>query len=138
MQMPAVFSELIEAFEALPDRRSRLEYLIEYGEELEYDGSVANEEHKVPGCVSAAYITGSVSDGRMVYRGWADSLIVRGFVRVLCEGLSGHSPREIIEGSRVFVEDLSSRTAVSSMVESRANTFASLYGRMRRIAEAAL
>jgi len=135
--MPGVFSEVIEAFEALEDRRSRLEYLIEIGEELECDETIMTDENRVLGCISKVYVSAEIHDGLVVYRGCADSLIVRGFVKVLCEGLSGLEPSVIVEESSAIIDEFVSRTGIDvSMVESRANTFANLYARMRALAEA--
>ena len=137
MQMPLVFSEVIQAFEAIPDRRSRLEYVIELGEGLECDESIRTEENKVRGCVSSVYMTCSTHDGLITYLGCADSLIVRGFVKVLCDGLSGHEPATVLDESAPLVEEFIARTGIDlSLVESRANTFANLYARMRQLAEA--
>ena len=134
--MPAAFAEVINAFEALPDRRSKLEYLIELGEALECDDSIAVPENRIEGCVSTVYLSGTMVEGMIRFTGWADSLIVRGFVKVLCDALSDMPPATIVHESESVVDEFVKRTGINfSMVESRANTFGNLFARMRRIAE---
>ena len=136
MEMPGVLSEAIGAFAVLPDRRSRLEYLIELGEGLSYDGSVVREENRIQGCVSSVFVSGSLDSGRMVYSGWADSLIMRGFLRLLCEAFSGVEPRGIVEESEEVIRSFVDETHIdASLIESRANSFGTIYARMRSLAQ---
>lgn len=136
MDMPAVFVETIEAFELMPDRRSRLEHLISIGETLERDPSIETEQNRVPGCVSNVFLTGACENDRMRYRGWADALIVRGFVKLLCDAFNGVAPREMVDGSPMIVDEFVQKSGIDvSMIESRANTFATLATKMRSIAE---
>lgn len=136
MEMPRVFAETIEAFELMPDRRSKLEHLIEIGEELERDGSIETDEHAVPGCVSKVFLTGSCEGGVMHYHGWADALIVRGFLKLLIDAFEGATPREMIDEAPEVMDGFVKRSGIDvSMIESRANTFATLFAKMRSTAE---
>jgi sulfur transfer protein SufE len=135
MEMPLALREVIEAFEAMPDRRSRLEHLIELGGALVFDPTIAVDANRVHGCVSAAYVSGSLVDGRMVYSGWADALIVRGFVKLLIDAFDGWTPDGMVANAGSVVEEFLARTQLDvSMIESRANTFGTLFARMVGIA----
>lgn len=139
MDEPAIFAETAELFALVPDRRARLEHLAELGERLEFPKEDRITENLVPGCVSIAYVTADLKDGKMVYRGWADALIVRGFMVLLTEGLSGLTPREVVDEAPAIVERFLDRTGLNaSLVESRANTFANVFAKMRALAEARL
>ena len=138
METPAYFAEMAELFSLVPDRRSKLEHLIEIGEDLEYPTQRMTDENLVPGCVSKVWIAGDLKDDRMYYQGFADALIVRGFVQILVRGLSGHTPEEIVEEAPAHVRAFLDQTGLDvSLIESRANTFGNVFERMKRIAEVA-
>lgn len=129
--------DALEAFELMPDKRWKLEHLMHLGEKLERDPALEIEENRIRGCASNVYLDGWVDDGVMIYAGWADSLIVRGIVVLLCESFSGMTSRTVTENARTIIGEFTQRSGLDlSMIPSRANTFALVVDRMCSIAEA--
>jgi cysteine desulfuration protein SufE len=57
--------------------------------------SVRTEEHRVKGCISAAWVVGELRDGHCHFRSDADSPLVRGLLALLCDFYSDATPAEI-------------------------------------------
>ena len=58
------------------------------------------EANRVKGCVSLAWITEEVRDGRCHFRCDADSPLVRGLLVLLCDLYSGATPAEVAARGR--------------------------------------
>lgn len=100
------------------------------------------EENFVHGCVSNVYIAAELKDGAVWYRGSADAHVVRGYVAVIIEALSGLAPEEIVESSREAVDAFVRETELkASLTPNRANAFGNIYALMvehaRNLAQAA-
>lgn len=54
-----------------------------------------NEENRVQGCQTNAWVVAEKNNGRMQYYVDSDSLIVKGMLNVLADILSDHTPQEI-------------------------------------------
>ena len=63
-----------------------------------------NEENKVRGCQSNVWLITHMQDGRIVFKGDSDALIVKGLVTLLTKVLSGHTPDEILDTPLTFIE----------------------------------
>ena len=86
------------------------------------------EENYVRGCVSSVYVAAECVDGAMVYRGSSESHVVRGYLAVLVEALSGLSPDDVVKGSRNAVETFAHDTDIkASLTPNRANAFGNIY-----------
>ncbi|MBA3850038.1 MAG: Fe-S metabolism protein SufE [Opitutus sp.] len=62
--------------------------------------------HRVRGCVSAAWVSPELRDGRCRFTGDADSPLVRGLVVLLCDLHSGATPGEIAATGAGVLEEL--------------------------------
>jgi len=60
----------------------------------------------VKGCVSLAWITAEVRDGRCHFRCDADSPLVRGLLVLLCDLYSGATPAEVAATEPALLEEL--------------------------------
>src|SRR3989344_8564915 len=98
-KMPAYLEELAFAFSMLPSKREVLIELIELGKSMqELPVEERTAERKVPGCVSNVYIKTELdATGKIIFMGSADALIVKGYVALLVQSLSGYTAREIVE-----------------------------------------
>ena len=65
-----------------------------------------SEANRVKGCVSLAWITAEVRDGRCHFRCDADSPLVRGLLVLLCDLYSGATPAEVAGTEPVLLEQL--------------------------------
>ena len=92
-----------------------------------------NEENFVQGCISNVYIGHSIDDGHIEFRGSSESAVVRGFLAILINALSGLSTAELLEGSRPLVEEFCEHTNLrATLTPSRANAFGNIYRLMRK------
>jgi cysteine desulfuration protein SufE len=64
------------------------------------------EANRVKGCVSQAWITTEISQGLCQFRSDADSPLVRGLLKLLCDLYSGATPVEVAGTEPVFLEEL--------------------------------
>lgn len=96
------------------------------------------EENYVYGCVSQVYIADDLADdGAIYYRGSSESHIVRGYLAILMEALSGLAPEDVANSSREMVERFARETDLkATLTPNRANAFGNIYQLMVDKAEA--
>lgn len=93
--------------------------------------SERTEDNYVHGCVSNVYVAASLVDGCVHYRGESESHVVRGYLAVLVEGLSGLSPSDLAGGTADLVERFARETDLkASLTPNRANAFGNIYDLM--------
>jgi len=140
-KMPAYLEELAFAFSMLPSKREVLIELIELGKSMqELPVEERTAERKVPGCVSNVYIKTELdATGKIIFMGSADALIVKGYVALLVQSLSGYTAREIVEEAGVYVDAFLKKTDLNaSMIASRANAFGNIFQTMKEQCKAFL
>lgn len=122
-----------EEFSQLTDRREMLESLIELGKELpEFPAVEKTLQNKVPGCISGVYISTKLEHGRLQFQGHSESLVVRGYVKLLCEGCSNVTPKDFLEHAESIIEKFLKETKMSaSLVTSRADAFGNIFRFMK-------
>ncbi len=127
-------TETAELLTSLPDRRDLLESLIDLGSELEtFPPELETDENYVPGCTSNVWIyTEMQPDGTVKIQGKSEALIVRGFVKILIDALSGLTPEELKQ-TPPLIEQFVAETKISeSTLATRANSFGLIYEKMLR------
>jgi len=70
-----------------------------------------------------------LADGKVLYQGNSDALLVKGLVGLLVEGLSGLRPAEIVTITPYFLQD---RGLNVSLRPSRANGFYHIFYMMKK------
>jgi cysteine desulfuration protein SufE len=128
-QTQQYLDETAEILMSFPDRRDMLGALVDMGKELpEFPEELRTSHNLVRGCASEVWVVVDVSDEMNVrILATAEAYIVKGFVKILLDALSGLSAHEILE-SRPIVEDFVERTGLSqSMLATRANAFGNVY-----------
>lgn len=93
------------------------------------------EAHRVPGCVSAAWIVAEVREGRCHFRGDADSPLVRGLLVLLCDLYSGATAAEIVATEPVLLDQLG---LIGTLSPTRLNGLRSVRARIRAFAASCL
>lgn len=106
--------QFIEEFNQFDDWMDKYALLIDYGNSLE----LLDEKHKTPqnlieGCQSRVWLNAEMQDGKIIFKGDSDAILIKGIVYLLIEILSGHTPNEIIETDLYFIEKIGLREHLS-------------------------
>lgn len=99
--------EIIEEFEAFDDWMDRYQLIVDYANELKKNPlpeADKTEQNLIDGCQSKVWFTCKHEDGKLVFNGDSDALLVKGIVALLLHVLSGHTPKEILEANLYFIE----------------------------------
>lgn len=133
--MQDAVDELVLDFETLDDWEHRYEYIIDLGKDLpDYPEEWMCEPYEVYGCQSRVWIHPRLEDGKLIYEGTSDALIVRGLVALILKVYSGHAPEDILAYPPAFVQKLGLETHLMS---TRVNGLKELIKRVFQYAEAA-
>ena len=99
--------EIIEEFEAFDDWMDRYQLIVEYANELKKNPmpeSEKTEQNLIDGCQSKVWFTCKYEDGKLVFNGDSDALLVKGIVALLLYVLSGSTPKEILDSNLYFID----------------------------------
>ena len=99
--------EIIEEFEAFDDWMDRYQLIVDYANELKKNPlpeADKTEQNLIDGCQSKVWFTCKHEDGKLIFNGDSDALLVKGIVALLLHVLSGHTPKEILEANLYFIE----------------------------------
>lgn len=118
------------------DPKEMYAYLIEKGNQLsDFPQEWKTDRYCIKGCTSRVYIVSELQDGHIFYHGWADALVVRGYLAILIDTLSGLLP-ETIDDTQHLVHRFAEEINIESMLStSRANAFSNMYEEMRKQAK---
>ena len=106
--------EIIEEFTSFDDWMDRYSLLIDYGNGLEpFPEEDKNDENLIDGCQSKVWFTAQMEDGKVIYRGDSDAILVKGIVALLIRVLSGHTPEEIVNEQLYFIDEIQLREHLS-------------------------
>jgi cysteine desulfuration protein SufE len=128
--------ELAAEFELLGDWEERYRYVIDLGRTL---APLSDAEHsdlnKVRGCASQVWLVRDPdAEGRLMFRGDSDALIVRGLIAILLRLYSGHTADEALAfDAKAAFDQLGLSGALSTQ---RSNGLFSMVERIRREAAA--
>ena len=131
-------AELAAEFEVLGDWEERYRYVIDLGRDLApLTDAERSDANKVRGCASQVWlVTEPQADGTLKFRGDSDAHIVRGLIAIVLRLYSGRTPAQIANfDAKAAFETLGLSGALS---QQRSNGLASMVGRIRKDAEAAL
>lgn len=106
--------EIIEEFASFDDWMDRYSLLIDYGNGLEpMPAADKNEKNLIDGCQSKVWFTAEMQEGRVVYHGDSDAILVKGIVALLIRVLSDHTPQEIVDADLYFIDEINLREHLS-------------------------
>ena len=107
-------NEIIEEFTSFDDWMDRYSLLIDYGNGLEpFPEEDKNDENLIDGCQSKVWFTAQMQDGKVIYKGDSDAILVKGIVALLIRVLSGHTPEEIVNTQLYFIDEIQLREHLS-------------------------
>lgn len=126
--------EIIEEFAAFDDWMDKYALLIDTGNALpKLDDKYKTESNLIEGCQSRVWLQADYEDGRIVFRGESDAVIVKGIVSLLVSVLSGHTPQEILDADLYFIDRIGLKEHLSP---TRSNGLVSMVKQMRLYAMA--
>lgn len=122
--------ELIENFEFLEDWEDKYRYIIELGEKLPpLEDKYKTDSYKVQGCTSQVWLVPDQQEGRLVFRGDSDAMIVRGLVAIVLMIYGNKSAQEI---KAIAVEDIFAKLGLQDHLSpSRRNGLFSLVEKIK-------
>ncbi|MBV5311769.1 MAG: SufE family protein [Prolixibacteraceae bacterium] len=107
MTINEVQQEIIEEFSVYEDWMDKYGYLIELGNELkDIDPKDKTDEFLIKGCQSRVWLISDFVDGKIVFRGESDAVIVKGLVALLLRVVSNRTPSEILNNELFFIDDI--------------------------------
>ena len=91
------FEEIVETFEFLDDWEDRYRHVIEMGKAFApLDDAFKVPATKVEGCASQVWLVPTVEEGRFVFAGASDAMIVQGLIAILHELYAGLTLSEVM------------------------------------------
>lgn len=132
MEINHIQDEIIEEFSSFDDWMDRYSLLIDYGNGLDaFPEADKNEKNLIDGCQSKVWFTAEMRDGKVIYHGDSDAILVRGIVALLIRVLSNHSPKEIVDTDLYFIDEINLREHLSP---TRSNGLNAMLQQMRLFA----
>ncbi len=114
MEINHIQDEIIEEFSSFDDWMDRYSLLIDYGNSLEpFPEADKNDKNLIDGCQSKVWFTAEMQDGKVIYHGDSDAILVKGIVALLIRVLSGHTPKEIVNTQLYFIDEINLREHLS-------------------------
>jgi cysteine desulfuration protein SufE len=106
--------EIIEEFEQFDDWMDRYSVLIDLGNSLQpIAENDKTPQNVIEGCQSRVWLTADLVDGKIIYKGESDAVLVKGIVSLLINVLSNSTPDEIIDTDLYFIEKIGLREHLS-------------------------
>ncbi len=126
--------QLIDDYLIIDDAQERLAAIVDNARRIPSLPDIERTEaNRVKGCVSLAWITMAVTAGQCQFRSDADSPLVRGLLKLLCDFYSGASPAEVAGTEPVLLEKLG---LVRNLSPTRLNGLSSVRAKIRDFAAA--
>lgn len=114
MSINEIQDEIIEEFSSFNDWMDRYSLLIDMGNSLTpFPKTDRTEQNLIDGCQSKVWFTAEMQNGKVVYRGDSDALLVKGIVALLIRVLSDHTPEEILQSDLYFIEQINLKEHLS-------------------------
>ena len=106
--------QIVTDFSAFDDWMDKYSILIDMGNELPpLDAKYKIQNNLIEGCQSRVWLQADSVDGKVVYLGDSDAVIVKGIVSLLIRILSGHTPDEILSTDLYFVDAIGLKSHLS-------------------------
>ncbi|MGF1604293.1 MAG: SufE family protein [Thermosynechococcaceae cyanobacterium] len=130
--LPSALAKVVQRFEQISEPKRRYSCLLWFAKRLppfpEADRQPCNQ---VVGCVSQVYLTATLTNGAVYFKGDSDAQLTKGLVGLLIEGLSGLPPAQIAQITPDFIE----QTGLNiSLTPSRVNGFYNIFTTLQRLA----
>ena len=125
-------NNVIEEFADFDDWMDKYALLIDLGNSLPpLEEKYKTESNLIEGCQSRVWLQADYADGKIVFKGESDAVIVKGIVSLLISILSGHTPQEILDAELYFIEKIGLKEHLSP---TRSNGLVAMVKQMRMYA----
>ena len=132
MSINEVQDEVIAEFNDFDDWMDRYQLLIDLGNEQEpLDDKYKTEQNLIEGCQSRVWLQADYKDGKIIFKGESDAVIVKGIVSLLINIMSDHTPQEILDTDLYFIEKIGLKEHLSP---TRSNGLVAMVKQMRMYA----
>ena len=118
---------VIEEFSVFDDWMDKYALLIDLGKKYK------TESNLIEGCQSRVWFQADYVDGKIIFQGESDAVIVKGIVSLLIQILSGHTPQEILDADLYFIDKVGLKEHLSP---TRSNGLVAMVKQMRLYAMA--
>ena len=123
---------VIEEFSAFDDWMDKYELLIDLGNSLPpLEEKYKTESNLIEGCQSRVWLQADYKDGKIIFKGESDAVIVKGIVSLLITIMSDHTPQEILDTDLYFIEKIGLKEHLSP---TRSNGLVAMVKQMRMYA----
>jgi len=114
MTIDEIQEDIIAEFSAFEDWMDKYSYLIEMGNELPpIDEKYKTEQNLIRGCQSQVWINAEYADGKLIFQGERDALIVKGLVALTLRVVNNQSPQDVINSEFCFIDKIGLKEHVS-------------------------
>ena len=125
-------NNVIEEFADFDDWRDKYALLIDLGNSLPpLEEKYKTESNLIEGCQSRVWLQADYVDGKILFKGESDAVIVKGIVSLLISILSDHTPQEILDADLYFIEKIGLKEHLSP---TRSNGLVAMVKQMRMYA----
>ena len=132
MTINEIQDAIIDEFAVFDDWMDKYGLLIEMGNSLvSLDEKYRTENNLIAGCQSRVWLHAAYEEGKVLFHGESDAVIVKGIISLLINVLSGHSPQEILEADLYFIEKIGLKEHLSP---TRSNGLVAMVKQMRMYA----
>ncbi|EKN14956.1 SufE family protein [Parabacteroides goldsteinii] len=132
MTISELQDNVIEEFSAFDDWMDKYALLIDLGNSLPpLEEKYKTESNLIEGCQSRVWLQADYEDGKIIFKGESDAVIVKGIVSLLINVLSGHTPQEILDTDLYFIEQIGLKEHLSP---TRSNGLVAMVKQMRMYA----
>ena len=113
-------NNVIEEFADFDDWMDKYALLIDLGNSLPpLEEKYKTESNLIEGCQSRVWLQADYVDGKILFKGESDAVIVKGIVSLLISILSDHTPQEILDADLYFIEKIGLKEHLSPTRSSR-------------------
>lgn len=124
--------EIIDEFSMFDDWMDKYSVLIDLGNSLQpLDEKYKNTSNLIEGCQSRVWLQADYADGKVIFQGESDAVIVKGLVSLLIKVLSNHTPDEILHTDLYFIDQIGLKEHLSP---TRSNGLVAMLKQMRMYA----
>ena len=125
-------NNVIEEFADFDDWMDKYALLIDLGNSLPpLEEKYKTESNLIEGCQSRVWLQADYVDGKILFKGEIDAVIVKGIVSLLISILSDHTPQEILDADLYFIEKIGLKEHLSP---TRSNGLVAMVKQMRMYA----